>query len=327
MLDPRRRQFITLLGGAAATWPLAVRGQQPTKMLRVGALSAQPRAAPIWLAFEQRMAELGHKQGTNFTFEFVQVANVGDYEGGYRELAARKVDIMLATGPEITLKSARAAAPTLPIVMLAIDYDPIARGHVTSLARPTGNITGMLLQQIELAEKRVQILRDSFPDLPTAIAFWDEISADQWDAAQTAAATLGFPLAGVKLDDPPYDYERALAQSAPNHRGCLMVMVSAFFFRDRARLAELALRHRIVSMFGFREWIEAGGLLSYGPNIIDLHRRVADYVDRIAKGTKPADLPIEQPSKFEFVVNLKTAKAIGIEMPTSILLRANEVIE
>jgi ABC-type uncharacterized transport system substrate-binding protein len=296
-------------------------------MLRVGALSAQPREAPIWLAFEQRMAELGYRLGTNFIFEFVRVANVGDYEGGYRALAARKVDIMLATGPEITLKSARAAAPTLPIVMLAIDYDPIVRGHVTSLARPTGNITGMHVQQIELAEKRVQILKEAFPDLSTAITFWDEISADQWQATQTAAARLGFPLAGVKLQDPPYDYERAFAQFVTNPRSCLMVMVSAFFFRDRARLAELALRHRIVSMFGFREWTEAGGLLSYGPNIIEMHRRVADYVDRIAKGTRPAELPIEQPSKFEFIVNLKTARAIGIDMPTSILLRADEVIE
>jgi putative tryptophan/tyrosine transport system substrate-binding protein len=294
---------------------------------RARTLSAQPRTAPIWLAFEQRMAELGYKQGTNFAFEFVLVAGMGDYERGYRELAARRVDIMLATGPEIALKSARAAAQTLPIVMLAIDYDPIARGHVTSLARPAGNITGMLLQQIELAEKRVQILRDAFPGLPTAIAFWDEISADQWHAAQTAAATLRFPLAGVKLHDPPYDYERAFTQSAPNHRDSLIVMVSPFFFRDRARLAEFALRHRIVSMFGFREWTEAGGLLSYGPKIVELHRRVADYVDRIAKGTKPADLPIEQPTKFEFVINLKTAKAIGIEMPTSILLRADGVIE
>ena len=322
----KRRAFITLLGVAAA-WPLAARAQESVKMLRVGALSAQPRAAPIWLAFEQRMAELGHKQGTNFIFEFVQVASIGDYEGGYRDLATRKVDIMLATGPELTLKSARAAAPTVPIVMLAIDYDPIARGHVTSLARPTGNITGMHVQQIELAEKRVQILRDAFPDLSTAITFWDELSADQWHATQTVATALGFPIAGVKLHDPPYDYERALAQLAPNNRSCLMVMVSAFFFRDRSRLAELALRQRIVSMFGFREWAEAGGLLSYGPNIVDMHRRVADYVDRIAKGTKPADLPIEQPSKFEFIVNLKTARAIGIEMPTSILLRADEVIE
>jgi putative ABC transport system substrate-binding protein len=211
--------------------------------------------------------------------------------------------------------------------MLAIDYDPIARGYVTSLARPTGNITGMSLQQIELAEKRVQILKDAFPDLRAATTFWDAISADQWGAAQTAATTLGFQIAGIEVRDPPYDYERALAQSAPDHRGGLIVMVSPFFFRDRVRLAEFALRHRIVSMFGFREWVEAGGLLSYGPNIVELHRRIADYVDRIAKGAKPADLPIEQPTKFEFIINLKTARAIGVDMPTSLLLRADEVIE
>jgi putative tryptophan/tyrosine transport system substrate-binding protein len=157
--------------------------------------------------------------------------------------------------------------------------------------------------------------------------FWDAISADQWGAAQTAATTLGFQIAGIEVRDPPYDYERALAQSAPDHRGGLIVMVSPFFFRDRVRLAEFALRHRIVSMFGFREWVEAGGLLSYGPNIVELHRRIADYVDRIAKGAKPADLPIEQPTKFEFIINLKTARAIGVDMPTSLLLRADEVIE
>jgi putative ABC transport system substrate-binding protein len=169
----RRREFISLLGGAAAAWPLGVRAQQPAKMLRVGALSAQPREAPIWVAFDQRMTELGYKQGTNFALEFVQVVSIGDYERGYRELATRKIDIMLGTGPEIALKSARAATQTLPIIMLAIEYDPIARGYVTSLARPTGNITGIFLQQIELAEKRVQILKDAFPDLRAAIAFWD----------------------------------------------------------------------------------------------------------------------------------------------------------
>jgi len=222
----RRREFLTLLGGAAAAWPLAARAQQPEKMLRVGALSAQPRTAPIWLAFERRMAELGYKHGTNFALEFVRVDSMGDYERGYRELVARKVDIMLANGPEIALKSARAATQTLPMVMLAIEYDPIARGYVTNLARPSGNITGIFLQQIELAEKRVQILKDAFPDLRAAIAFWDGTSADQWDAAQTAATTLGFQLAGAEMHDPPYDYERALAQSAPDHRGSLIVMVS-----------------------------------------------------------------------------------------------------
>ena len=258
-----RRTVITLLGGAAA-WPLAAGAQEPMGVLRVGALSAQPRAAPIWLAFEQRMGELGYKKGANFALEFVQIAGIGDYERGYRDLVARKVDIMLATGPEVSLKSARAATQTLPLVMLAIEYDPIARGYVGGLARPGGNITGIFLQQLELAEKRVQILKDAFPDLRAATAFWDATSADQWQAARTAAATVGFQLAGVELRDPPYDYEQALAQSPADHRGILFVMVSPFFFRDRTRIAEFVLRHRIISMFGFREWTEAGGLYPTG---------------------------------------------------------------
>jgi putative ABC transport system substrate-binding protein len=322
-----RREFITLLGGATAAWPLAALAQQPAKMLRVGALSAQPRAAPIWIAFQERIAEHGYTQGTNFIFEFVQVVSIEDYERGYNDLAARKVDIMLATGPEISLKSAQAATHTLHIIMLAIEYDPLARGYVTSLARPTGNVTGIFMRQIELAEKRVQILKEAFPDLRAAIAFWDATSVDQWRAAQTAAAALGFQLAGVQLDSLLYDFEQALAQSAPDHRGNLFVMVSPFFFRDRARLADFTLRNRIISMFGLREWVEAGGLLSYGPNIVQLYRRVADYVDRIAKGAKPTDLPIEQPTKFELVLNLKTARVLGLDVPTPILLRADEVIE
>jgi putative ABC transport system substrate-binding protein len=199
----KRREFITLLGGAAAAWPVAARAQQPEKMLRVGAVSAQPRTARIWLAFERRMTELGYKHGTNFALEFVQIDSIGDYEQGYRELVARKVDILLANGPEIALKSARAATQTLPMVMLAIEYDPIARGYVTSLARPSGNLTGIFLQQIELAEKRVQILKDAFPDLRAAIAFWDGTSADQWDAAKPLRLRLGSDLPGSGCATPP----------------------------------------------------------------------------------------------------------------------------
>src|SRR5262245_53350602 len=216
----RRREFITLVGGAAVL-PLTARAQQPARTLRVGALSAQPKAAPIWAAFQERMAEHGYTQGANFIFEFVQVGGIDEYERGYRDLAACKVDILLATGPEISLKSAQAATQTLPIVMLAIEYDPLARGYVTSLARPTGNITGIFMRQIELAEKRVQILKEAFPDLRAAIAFWDATSVDQWRAAQSAATALGFQLAGVQLDSLQYDFEQALAQSAPDHRGNL----------------------------------------------------------------------------------------------------------
>src|SRR5262249_54453062 len=154
--------------------------------------------------------------------------------------------------------------------------------------------------------------------------FWDRLSADQWQAARSAAATLGLRLSGVELRELPYDYDVALDQAPLDHRGMLIVPTSPFFFRDRVRLAEFALRHRILSMFVFREGGDAGGLLCYGPSITALFGRAAEFVDRIARGAKPADLPIEQPTKFEMVVNLNTAKAIGIDLPTAILLRADE---
>jgi putative ABC transport system substrate-binding protein len=170
-------------------------------------------------------------------------------------------------------------------------------------------------------------VKDAFPDMQAATVFWDRLSSDQWQAAQRAAPALGLRLAGIELREQPYDYDGALALVPSDYRGSLFVMVSPFFFRDRARLAEFTLRHRILSMFAFREWVDAGGLLSYGPSITGMYRYAAEYVDRIARGTKPADLPIEQPTKFELVVSLKTAKLFGISIPTPILLRADEVIE
>jgi putative ABC transport system substrate-binding protein len=324
----RRREFITLFGGAAAAhaWPGAMRAQ-PAGMLRVGMVAAQPRLSPPYEAFLQRLAELGYQQGRNLDFEFIQAAKPEDYDRGDQELLTRGVDILMAAGPEIALKSALAATNTLPIVMLAIDYDPIGLGYVTSLARPTRNVTGIFLEQIELTTKRLQVVKDAFPDLRAATVFWDWISADQWRAAQSAGPILGLQLFGSELGERPYDYEKALAQAPSDYRAWLFVMTSPFLFRDRARLAEFALRHRAASVFVFREWVDAGGLLSYGPSINGMYRRAAEYVDRIAHGAKPTDLPIERPTKFEFVLNLKTAKEIGLATPTALLLRADEVIE
>jgi putative ABC transport system substrate-binding protein len=321
-----RRQFIMLVGGAAA-WPLTAGAQQPTKILKVGTVAGTPRSSPQWAAFERRMGELGYQDGRNFSFDFLQVSAADDYEAGYRKLAARAPDVILAIGPEIGLKSALAITRTLPIVMIAIDYDPLAQGYVTNLARPSGNVTGVVFQQIELAAKRIQLIKDGFPDRPAATMFWDRLSADQWEAARSTAAMFDLQLSGIELREPPYDYEAAIDQVPLDHRGTLIVATSPFFFQDRARLADFALRHRILSMFVFREWVDAGGLLCYGPSITALFGRVAEFVDRIAHGAKPGDLPIEQPTKFEMVVNLKTARAIGIELPTAILLRADEVIE
>jgi ABC-type uncharacterized transport system substrate-binding protein len=185
----QRREFIVLAGGAALAWPLAASAQQP-KILRVGTVAGAQRSAPRWVAFEERLVELSYRQGSNLAFEFVEASSIEEFEVGYRQLAELKVDIVVAVGPEIAVKSALAITRTLPIVMVAIDYDPIVCGYVTSLARPTGNVTGIFFQQIELAAKRVQIIKDAFPDVQGATVFWDAGSADQWQAIQSAAASL-----------------------------------------------------------------------------------------------------------------------------------------
>jgi putative tryptophan/tyrosine transport system substrate-binding protein len=321
----KRREFMTFVVGAAVALPFATRAQP--KMLRVGSVSGQPRSERFWQGFEQRMAELGYQNGKNFAFEHLQAATPEAFASGYEQLLANKPDIVIASGPEIALETVLAKTRSLPIVMVAVDYDPFAKGYVTSLARPTGNVTGVYLQQIDLVVKRLQFVKDALPNMQAATVFWDQISADQWKAASDASAKLGLRLAGLELRDQPYDYERALAQAPPDHRGSLIVMTSPFLFRDRARLAEFALGHRMASMFSFREWVEAGGLLSYGPSITGMYRRAAEYVDRIARGAKPAELPIEQPTNFEFVVNLKTAKALVLTISPTLLARADEVIE
>jgi putative ABC transport system substrate-binding protein len=164
--------------------------------LRVGVASLTPRVSPFWVAFEKRMAELGYQEGKNFTLDFVQAASTEGYNAGYRELVARDVDILLATGSELSLKSAVALSHMVPIVMVAIDYDPFARGYVASLAQPSGSVTGLFLRQIELTEKRLQFMKDALPEIGSAIVFWDRISADQWQATQRAGAKLGLRLAG-----------------------------------------------------------------------------------------------------------------------------------
>jgi putative tryptophan/tyrosine transport system substrate-binding protein len=325
----KRRQFITLLGGAAVAWPLAASAQQVPKMLRVGTVGlVNPRSGGLWAPIEQGLRELGYVEGQNLAVEYINLNGRIDGSGeAMQELVRRKVDVIVSLGNEIQLKSALAATRTLPIVMVALDFDPFALGYVTNLARPTGNVTGLFLQQIELSAKRVQLTSDAFPEIRGATVFWDRQSSDQWLAARGAAVTLGLSLAGIELSEPPYNYELALAQTSPDHRGTLIVMISPTFFSDRARLVEFALRHRMRSVCPLREFVEAGGLMSYGVSFSTLGRRAAAYVDRIAQGAKPTDLPVEQPTKFELVINLKTVKALGIEIPPTMLARADEVIE
>ncbi len=321
-----KRRAFTLLAGAAAV-PVAARAQQP-KMLRVGVVSGQPRSSILWQAFLGRMTVLGYREGSNFSFDHVLADNLAEYETGYRRFASGAVDVVVAPGPEISLRSALAALPaSVPIVMVAIDYDPLERGYVKSLARPGVRATGVFLQQIELTAKRVHLLKDSFPDIKAMTVFWDKTSADQFGAAQEATTRLGLRLAAIELVQPPYDYEKALAEAPAECRGTLLPMTSPFIYREPARLAELALRQRAILMWSNRVMTDAGGLLSYGASFPEMFARAADYVDRIAKGARPGDLPIEQPTKFELVLNLRTARAIGVTIPPLLLARADEAIE
>jgi putative ABC transport system substrate-binding protein len=326
MSNMRRRGFLGVLSGAAA-WSLAARAQQSEAKTRVGITTIQPRTAPLYAAFDQRMRELGYIEGQNLIMDFLNPEDQAEgVAGAIKELVRRKVDIIVAPY-ESALKSALAATKTVPIVMVAIEYDPVALGYIKNLSRPGGNVTGLFLRQIELARKRLQLLTDALPSVQTATVFWDLWSEDQWKAISSSAAEFGLRLAGVELREQPYNYERALAQAPPDHRSVLIMPVSPAFYRDRQHLVDFALRRKVASMFGLREWVEAGGLLSYGVNLPAMFGRAAEYVDKIAKGAKAADLPIEQPTKFELVLNLKTANAIDVKISPAILVRADEVIE
>jgi putative ABC transport system substrate-binding protein len=314
-----------MIGGVAAL-PIAVRAQQATKTLRVGTANAQPRTAPQWTAFVRRMAELGYREGENFIYDHLQIPNADAWEAGYRTIVAQKPDIVLGAGPEQSLHAALAAADGLPVVMIAVDYDPVSKGYVRSLSRPSGNVTGVYFQNVELVGKRLEIVKEAFPHVKTMTVFWDKLSADHWAALQAVAPWSGIELTGVEFRERPYDYDRAFTDAAA--RGNFFYAGgSPFFFLDRTRLAELAIEHRMASIGELREHVMAGSLMSYGPSLTAMFALAANYVDRIAKGAKPADLPVEQPTKFELLVNLKTAKALGLEFPASLMARADEVIE
>ncbi len=321
----RRRQFIALVGSAAA-WPLAARAQQRA-MTHVGIVTIQPPTSPPYAAFSQRLRQLGYIEGQNLSLDFVNPAHQpGGNAGAVQELIHRKADIVLVVY-QATMAAVVAAAPSMPVVMIAVDYDPLALGYVKSLARPGGNVTGLYFQQLDLAKKRVELLTQALPNAHAATVFWDSASEDQWKVTRSAALELGLRLADVQLRDQPYDYENALAQVPADFRSVVIFPTSPVFYRDRQRLAEFAVQHKIATVFGFREWVDAGGLFSYGVNFPAIYRRAAEFVDMIAKGAKPASLPVEQPTKFELVLNLKTAKAIGVTISSLILVRADEVIE
>jgi len=322
----RRREFITLLGGAAAAWPLAARAQTP-KMLRVGMAPPNPRTFVTWVTFEQRLRELGYFEGQNLVIEFIHVPReTSKLDAAMLELVRRRVDAIV-TSDDFTLKAALDATESIPIVMLAVSFDPVERGFVKSIARPTGNVTGVLLRRPELVGKQVEVLVEAFPDRQRLGVLWDAISTDSFGVVVRLASSLRLQLRPLKLESPPYDFAGAFQKIAESGADMLLVLSSNRFNENRSALAQLAIHYRLPTMFVSNLYVEAGGLMSYGPRLLEMYRRAAEYVDRLAKGAKPADLPLEQPTKFELVVNARTAKALGLTLPPSLLARADEVIE
>jgi ABC-type uncharacterized transport system substrate-binding protein len=327
----KRRDFITLLSGAAVAWPLGARAQQTGRIARVGVLGpdlSNPVTGPGYQVFLSELRKLGFTEGQNLVMEYRRTdEGLQKAFTGANEIIAAKADVLVANGPEIALQAATAARPAVPVVMLANNYDPFARGYVKSLAQPGGNVTGLFYRQPELAVKQLELLVEAFPERTRVAVLSDSASPDQLSAIEGAVQSMRLSLRSLKLENPPYDFDAAFRTVVQGEAQMLHILSSPLFTPQSALIAELAIRNRLPTMFIFRHYVEAGGLMSYGVDTKPMWRRAASYVAKILRGAQPSDLPVEQAANFEFAVNLKTAKAIGVTLPTSILLRADEVIE
>lgn len=326
-----RREFTMLLGGTVMTAPRVARGQQERgKVLRIGFLGASldtDAMAAQYSTFLAELREQGFNEGQNIVVDYRRTDDPRGVFGIAAELMRLQVDLVVATGPEVALQAVVGASRSIPIVFLAVQYDPVARGYVSSLARPGGNITGVSYRQPELAAKQLEILSQTFPAKSRLAVLYDTNSVDQFSAAEDVVKSMPLQLRPLKLEKPPYDFGAAFQMLESERAEMVLVLSSPFFVEYHQRIAALAIQYRLPTMFVFKTYVEDGGLMSYGVEQRAMYRRIGFYVARILKGTKPADLPIEQPTKFEFVINLKTAKALGIEIPATILARADEVIE
>ena len=325
----RRREFIGFVTAALA-WPVSARAQQADKTPRVAFLGTERTTPPqsgYYQAFSAQLEKNGFREGQNIVIEY---RSTNDPRGPFvsaAELLRSQPDLIVAIGPEVTLQAVVGASAHIPIVMVAVNYDPIERGYVRSLAQPGGNITGLVVRPLDLARKQIDLLRQAFPDRDRLAVLYDPLTVDQFTAANQAAKSLNLQVQALKLEIPSYDFAGAFQAAAAGGAQLMMVLSSVAFSKRREELAELAVKHRLPTMFTFKHYVEGGGLMSYGVEYQPMWRRTADYVARILKGAKPAELPIEQPTKFELVVNLKTARALGITIPNGILLAADEVIE
>jgi putative tryptophan/tyrosine transport system substrate-binding protein len=327
----RRREFITLLGGAAAAWPLAARAQQGNRVVRLGALlgydehdsEGQARVA----AFRRALAEFGWIEGRNIhsDFRFAGSVSPDSKKSLAVELVKLQPDVVLVAGPG-DLTAVRRENPNIPIVFTSIS-DPVALGVVQSLARPGGNVTGFTQFAGPVTAKLVEALYELAPRIVRITYLFDPGSlGDNLRTFEMAARSLGLKSIAAPADN-SVDIVRAIEAAAAEPNSGLLLASDTTILANRGLIVALAARHRLPAVYPQRPYVNAGGLMSYGTDLTDNFRRAADYVDRILKGGKPADLPVQQPTKFQFVLNLKAAKAMQLDVPTSILLRADEVIE
>jgi putative ABC transport system substrate-binding protein len=326
----KRREFITLLGGAAVAWPLAASAQQPGRLPTIGFLGeSTPSGQREWVAaFEQRLRELGWIRGRDVAIEYRWAEGRNErFADIVADVIRLKVDVIVTQGTPSVL-AAKEATSIIPIVF-SIAGNPVANGLVASLNRPGGNVTGLTNQTADLAGKRLELLREVVPSLRRlAIMANVDNPSVMLDVGEVRAAAraLGLEVATLEIRRAE-DIASAIDASIQGRAEALYVAGDPLVTTNRNRLSILAVGARLPTIHGNRENVEAGGLMSYGPNLPDLHRRAAEFVDKILRGTKPGDIPVEQPTKFDFVVNLITAKALGLEVPPTLLARADEVIE
>ncbi len=319
--------LLTVSLGVLAATP-ADGAQQPPKGARVGYLSLQPGPFPRSEALQEGLRELGYVEGQNLTmvYRWAQ-GNLDRLREFAAELARIPVDVIVTAGPTAT-RTAKEATATVPIVM-AFDADPVGAGFVASLARPGGNITGVSILSPELSAKRVELLKDVVPRASRVAVIWspkEPAAAISLRETEEAARALGLQLRLLEVQEPEH-LESALGAAVKGRAHALTVLPNPIAVFHRTRLVQLAAKHRLPAIYYDRVFTEVGGLLSYGANDRELQRRAAYYVDKVLRGAKPADLPVEQPTRFEMLVNLKTAKALGITFPPSILIRADQVIQ
>jgi ABC-type uncharacterized transport system substrate-binding protein len=328
----RRREFITLIGGAAATWPLATRAQQPDRMRRIGVLMSvaadDPEGQARMVAFLQGLQQLGWTDGHNVRIDTRWTAgNPDDVRKYAAELVALAPDVILSPG-SFTVGPLLGATRSVPIVFVHVP-DPVGAGFVDSLARPGGNATGFTQFEYSTAGKWLELLKEIAPSVTRAAVLRDpaiNAGIGQWSAIQSAATSLGVEVSPVNVRDDG-EIKRGIMAFARDAKGGLIVTGSALAQVHRNLIISLAAQHKLPAVYFDRFFVIAGGLISYGPELYDMYRRAAGYVDRILKGEKPADLPVQASSKYALAINLKTAKALGITVPPSLLARADEIIE